>query len=483
MKTSAMKWVMMCACVGALWGCQSEPAEGSDEGVAPDGEQDVFVEDPSSKADAQGIEEASWEGLCVLNFVNSASDAEIREVVHSWPGEEIVAYRQGADGVVGTDDDDLFESLTELDKVSWVGGITFGQLSRHAQARGDEFCLDVGEQFMLPGEDEATLSVAQRSTRAVQEKFDADPEGLAMRDAHAKTHGCVKAFVDVEPDLPEAYRVGVFADERTYPAWIRMSNGAFKIQSDLVSDVRGFALKVMDVPGEKVLERKRDARTQDFLFINSPTMFVRTPQDYVKFVSKTFDGNPVSFFLSLDPREWKIREAINLFGAVAKKPMNPLRARYWSTTPYRFGQGAAVKHSVRPCDGEELDGRLGDEGESYLREAMGVHLTQIDACFEFLVQRQIDPETMPVEDATIEWSESASEFVKVATIRVPMQEFNTLEQDTLCENLSFNPWHTLPEHEPLGNINRMRRLVYDVVSVTRHDLNGVEEVEPEGHEF
>lgn len=482
MNTTVTRWLAMCVSVCAMWGCQSDDGEANREGIAPDGEQDIFVEDAEAKADAQGIEEASWEGLCVLQFVNTASDQEIMGAVHSWPGEEIVTYRQGSDGVVGTDDDNLFESLTELDAVSWVGGITFGQLSRRARARSEKFCLGLGDELVLPGEDEATLQVAQRSAGEVTQEFKTQG-GVARRDAHPKSHGCVKAFVEVEPGLPPEYSVGVFAEERTYPAWIRMSNGAFAIQSDLVKDVRGFALKVMDVPGDKVLERKRDARTQDFLFINSPTMFVRTPQDYVRFASKTFDGNPLSFFLSLDPREWKIREMLNLVGAVSKSPMNPLRARYWSTTPYRFGPRTAVKHSVRPCDGEELDGRLGDEGESYLREAMGVHLSQIEGCFEFLVQRQLDPELMPVEDATIAWPEELSAFVKVATIRVPMQEFNTPEQDELCEHLSFNPWHTLPAHEPLGNINRMRRLVYDVVSVTRHELNDVSEVEPLGHEF
>ncbi len=480
MKSSV--WMLTIACVAMMWGC-SEQGGAPEEGAAPDGEQDTFVEDEQSKADAQGIEEASWEGLCVLQFVNSASDEEIRDVVHSWPGDEIVAYRQGADGVFGTDDDDLFESLRELDDVDWVGGITFGQLSRHAQARRDEFCLGIGEQLVLPGEEASTLAVAERSAREVNEKYAEDAEGLARRDAHPKSHGCVKAFVEVESGLPSEYRVGVFAEERTYPAWIRMSNGSFQIQSDLVGDLRGFALKLMDVPGDKVLERKRTARTQDFLFINSPTMFVRTPQDYVELANKTFDGNPVTFFLSLDPREWKIREMLNVLAATSKQPMNPLRSRYWSTTPYRFGDGEAVKHSVRPCDGEDVEGRIGDEGDNFLREAMGVHLSQTEGCFEFLVQRQVDPESMPVEDATIEWSEKRSPFVKVATVRVPMQTFDTPEQDELCENLSFSPWHTLPAHEPLGNINRMRRLVYDVVSITRHDLNGVEEFEPESHEF
>ena len=43
----------------------------------------------------------------------------------------------------------------------------------------------------------------------------------------------------------------------------------------------------------------------------------------------------------------------------------------------------------------------------------------------------------------------------------------------LGENMSFNPWHALPDHEPLGAINQMRRTVYPAIVTLRHELNGV----------
>ncbi len=472
-----MKKLFLVSVLGLLCACtESEPTS---EQLPPDEQQGDFVEAQGGKADANGVEEASYEGICVLNYVNRADEGAILDAVHDWPGEAIIKARRGADGAFGTADDVTFETLEQLDDVDWVGRITFGQLKRSAQESG--FCVGIAEEYLIPGEEDAFFTIADRAVEEVEKK--AAENGIAHRDAHAKAHGCVQASLKVEEGLAPEYRVGVFAQERTYPAWVRLSNGAFAIQSDLVKDVRGFAVKVMDVPGKKVLEHKQDARTQDFLFINSPTMFVRTPEDYIEFASKTFDGNPVSFFLSLDPREWKIRELTNLLGAVTQEPMNPLRSRYWSTTPYAWGEGAAVKYSVIPCDGETLDGRLGDEGESYLRDAMQVHLSQTDACFEFLVQRQVDPEHMPVEDATLEWSEELSPFVKVATLTVPMQDFATPEQDALCEDLAFNPWHTLSEHKPLGNINRARRVVYDMVSTYRRTFNEAKMDEPDGFEL
>ena len=70
-----------------------------------------------------------------------------------------------------------------------------------------------------------------------------------------------------------------------------------------------------------------------------------------------------------------------------------------------------------------------------------------------------------------EWKESQAPFYKVATIRIPQQVFDTPEQNRFCENLSFTPWHTRPEHKPLGVINRMRKVIYDRISQVRHDLN------------
>jgi hypothetical protein len=66
----------------------------------------------------------------------------------------------------------------------------------------------------------------------------------------------------------------------------------------------------------------------------------------------------------------------------------------------------------------------------------------------------------------------------VATIVIPKQNFDTPEQNTFGENLSFNPWHSLPEHRPLGSLNRMRKMVYERISRVRHEMNSVPRREP-----
>ena len=36
-----------------------------------------------------------------------------------------------------------------------------------------------------------------------------------------------------------------------------------------------------------------------------------------------------------------------------------------------------------------------------------------------------------------------------------------------CESIAFNPWHALPAHRPLGNMNRARREIYQAMAAFR----------------
>lgn len=118
-------------------------------------------------------------------------------------------------------------------------------------------------------------------------------------------------------------------------------------------------------------------------------------------------------------------------------------------------------------------------GSDFLRENMATHLALEPARFDFMVQLRTHPASMPIEDPTIEWSERESAFLPVARITIPPQEFRTTEQLAFCENLSFSPWHAIPEHRPLGGINRIRQPVYDTSSRIRHELNDQPRLEPQ----
>lgn len=299
-----------------------------------------------------------------------------------------------------------------------------------------------------------------------------NPTGIMRRDAHPKMHGVVKAEFTVEPDLPAELRVGVFEHPNTYRAWVRFSNQDGSINPDKDGDIRGMAIKLMGVSGEKLLAPEKDAQTHDFILISTPRFVTKDVEEFDELIRAITGGiaGKIWFFLT----HWRV--SWNLYRSMIKFA-NPLQIRYFSTTPYLFGD-RAVKYSAIPHI-DTPDSIPSDPDDDYLRLAMIKQLQQADAVFDFAVQMQTDAEAMPIEDPGKEWPETLSPFRKVATIKILQQAFDSEQQREFGENLSFSPWHALPEHRPLGGINRARKVIYDAISQFRHEYNHVTRVEPE----
>ena len=336
--------------------------------------------------------------------------------------------------------------------------------------------IDPSERYLVP----SIVASARRLVDDVQKQ--SGP--LYRRDAHAKAHGCLTATFTVRQDLPQSMRTGVFVPGHQYKAWIRFSNGNAALQPDYDKDARGMAIKLMGVEGPKLLDSPadRDAQTQDFLMINFPVFFNRDPAEYERFIRYQADGSQFGyFFAGRNPLEWRWRELF-IGGQLLGRIRNPLYAQYYSMTSYAMGVDSAakddpkpylhaMKYSAKSCT--PPDGRAADVADDdYLRRGLVEHLAQSDGCFEFLVQLQDPSRDMPVEDPTVRWKESQSPFVPVADIHIPSQEFDTPARNTFCENLSFNPWHAVVDHRPLGGLNRIRKAVYEEIAVYRHAMNG-----------
>lgn len=327
-----------------------------------------------------------------------------------------------------------------------------------------------------PAEDVLALRIAEAIRTSIADRY---PPGRrpARRDAHPKAHGCVRAEFRVEASLPMDLAHGVFQPATTYKAWIRFSNGnGDAARPDIRGDARGMAIKLMGVRGEKILPAEHGASTQDFVLINHPTFFVDDPARYAALIERGTSKNPFVAATAPLALGWK---GLRIARKIASKQVSsPLEVRYWSTVPSALGSGPdrqAVKYSARPS-GAEASAIPSNPGVDYLREAMVRTLSVTEARFDFLIQAR-GPQ-MSVEDSQTEWTEAEAPFIKVATITIPQQDFNTPARDEFCENLSFTPWHSLPEHRPLGGVNRVRRVVYASISALRHELNGTEPREP-----
>jgi len=306
---------------------------------------------------------------------------------------------------------------------------------------------------------------------------DTAPGGLVRRDAHPKHHALLRTAFVVGDDVPADLRHGIFERPRRFDAWLRLSNGAPRVQPDAIKDQRGFAIKLTGVEGPKLLEDERDAKTQDFLLASAPRFFVRSVRDYVAFAeaaSKRPRIRTLGFFFGLNPLAWRLHELKALMSSLTHTE-DLLATRYWSQVPSRLGPHV-VKYSARPL--EPAAPAAVDRGPDFLRARLTSYLATQSARFEFLVQRQRDARRQPVEDPTIEWLESEAPFERIATIEIPAQRFDSPAQMALAEHLSFTPWHTLAAHEPLGGVNRVRKAVYQAISAHRHARNGVPRREP-----
>ena len=333
------------------------------------------------------------------------------------------------------------------------------------------------DEVIPPGEAVVIMRLVRAATTSLDEH--AKDDHLYKRDAHAKPHGCVKALLEVDPSLDPRYRHGVFAEPgRRYHAWVRFSNGTQ--DDDRQFDARGMAIKLMNVPGPKLLEAADDPEqaTQDFVMVNYHTFFLRTVAEYEQFFAYQARDEPLRYFFAGWPWSWKLHAFYHGAHMLFQRIASPLATRYYSMSAYRLG-AANVKFSVQPCVRRDV-AMPSSPTPHYLRDALVRDLQSTDACFRFLVQLQDPTKNMPIEDPTIEWDQRESPYVPIATLTIPVQEFNTDVQNRFCEQLSFAPWHSLPAHRPVGALNRVRQAVYLEVSRRRHARNGLRRGEPRG---
>lgn len=296
-----------------------------------------------------------------------------------------------------------------------------------------------------------------------------------LRQIHPKMNGCVKAEFIVEPNLPGELRVGLFKEARCFPAWIRFSNGKTKPLPDWKKDIRGFAIKIMNVPGEKLIDPQPGVSNQDFILMNTKNFVSGNVKHFAKILKVVTTPNKPATFLP------KLLTAVSSFPILVRaakahiKINNPCEIPYFSTVPFRFGdESRAVKYAVIPLQENKLLSPTRKDRD-LLRLNLAETLKQNEIIYDFCIQFQEDSVKMPIEDPTIVWD---SPFIKLATIHIPAQEFDTPEQKEFGDNLSFNPWRCLPEHRPLGAFNRVRKKIYEEMYEFRHAHNNIPDVEP-----
>ncbi len=307
--------------------------------------------------------------------------------------------------------------------------------------------------------------------RILRDKMAKDYQaGDTKRDAHPKCLGLLKGKFYVEENLPSNLQVGVFQPGKVYDTLIRVSNASGKVKSDKEKDFRGWAMKLINVEGERF--NKDELHTQDFLLMTHPTMPLGTVKLFHDAVYYSIERSPILLLLKfLFTGKGHILKELK---SGQKNHTSPLDVRYWSTTPYQFGD-RQVKYFLQPTSSRtsNLPQPLTDD---YLTENMEEHLGKDSASFDFYVQFYENESTTPIENAGVEWK---TEMVKLGCLKLPMQSVATQERWNLAEQLSFSPANSLEVHKPIGGINRARIQIYKNLSLFRHNRDQKELIEPD----
>jgi catalase len=318
----------------------------------------------------------------------------------------------------------------------------------------------------------------------------AEDYGHAVRAVHAKSHGVLKGTLTVDPDLAPELAQGLFAKPGRHDVLVRLSTNAGDILPDAISLPRGFAMKVLDVEGERLPGSEGNA--QDFVMVNGPVFHAPNAQKFLgglKLLARTTDRMEGT----KKAASAVLRGVHHVLGAVGATSatvdtlggapnVEPLGETYFSAVPFRYGDHIA-KFILRPASPTQktltgntiaVDGR-----ENAIREEVQRELRTMEASWEFCVQLCRDLAEQPVEDPTVEWQEEASPWQRVGIVYLPPQDSWAPEQvQQIDEATRFSVWTGLAAHQPLGNVNRARRETYRHSADFRASFNGCPYHEP-----
>ena len=343
-----------------------------------------------------------------------------------------------------------------------------------------------------PDFDETLGQVIEFWENKVRNSPKTEGTGHAVRGAHSKALGVVKAEVEIFEDVPAPYAQGMYAKPGHHGSLIRFSNAAGHMGPDaLLGSVLGFAIKIFDVDGPNLVEDEPDSRTFDLVMKNNPVFIANTAKHYL-FIQQI--GDHIGDYLArgkagfhelltdfltgkgtLEQSEWAWDELFAFVRNAKSTVRNPLVNTYWTMGAMRHGDYVAkvrvapAAESLAHVSQSDLD--LNGAPDVF-GPALVAELRARPFDYDLQVQLCADLEAMPVNDVTTEWPEKLSPFVTVGRVHIPRQD--SFEEG---DALSFNQWRVTAEHRPLGEIMFVRR-IYGTSAWIRRSLNDQVQVEP-----
>jgi hypothetical protein len=322
--------------------------------------------------------------------------------------------------------------------------------------------------------------------------------GRAVRGAHAKAFGVVKAEVEFLADVPAPYAQGIYAEPGRHGALIRFSSTSGHLGPDVqLGPGLGFAIKIFEIDGPKLVEDEPDSTTFDLVLKNSPVFIANTARHYLFIEEITTDladylarGKAgfhalLTDFLTgrgtLEQPDWAWEELLTFVKAVSQIPVtNPLLTTYWSMAASRHGDHVAkIRVAPATASAAKVVHREVDltTGPDVFHAVLVDELLAGSFDFDLQIQLCTDLDAMPVNTVTAEWPEKLSPFVTVGRVHIPRQDISRPENFEKGDALAFNQWRVTAEHRPLGEIMDIRR-IYSASAWVRRTLNHQPQTEP-----
>ncbi len=347
---------------------------------------------------------------------------------------------------------------------------------------------DDAVETIPPDEDHTVQEIIASLARVSQTLAKRYEHGV--RPSHGKSHGLLKGTLTVLRGLPEPLAQGLFAVPNTYPLVARLSTEPGELLADTIHTPRGIALKVIGAPGS-MLSGHEGEITQDILLSTGRRFAVADLKGFLR-VQRFLEGIsdlPEGAKLAGTALGFAANKALHLVGSdsvlldfFGHPHAHPLGESYFSQAPLRYG-GYVAKLGLFPAS-EDLQGLAGTTldpsmGRAVLKDAVVAHFAEHRVRYELRVQLRTSAETMPVEDASVEWPEDESPFLTVAEVAFPPQDaYSPARQVFADDRLSFTLAHSLAAHRPLGSVMRGRLKAYGAIAALRTELNAARRVEP-----
>ena len=331
-----------------------------------------------------------------------------------------------------------------------------------------------------PNIDELLARIIDFWAKKGRESPQAEGTGRAVRGAHAKAFGLVKAEVEIVDGVPAEYAQGIYSVPGRHGALIRFSSTSGHLGPDAqLGPGLGCAIKIFDVDGPKLVEDEPDSRTFDLVLKNNPIFISNTAKHYL-FIQEI--GNDVHDYLARGPAgfhelltdlltgkgtlpqsDWAWDELLafvrigdadtgtqsaaqHVLEAWARCVTGTTWRRFVSRRPRRMSGTRSTTSSTSPAartsSARPWWTSCGREPSISISKSSSARIST----------------AMPVNVLTVEWSETRSPFVTVARVRLPRQDISGPENFEKGDALAFNQWRVTSDHRPLGEIMNVRRI-------------------------